>query len=291
MPLPRSARLRIQLRTLIHRRRAERDLAEELQFHLDREAEHSGRLDDWPIELVKEQVRDAWGWRWVAYIAQDLRYATRLLGAHRGFAATAMLTVALGVGATTAIFSIVYGVILRPLPYADPARLVTLWMKDTRTGAGHGSVGVADHRDWVAQNRVFDEIALVRSVANFDLTGAGEPERLFGARISANLLPALGVTPLIGRGFREEENTIGNEFAVLLSYDFWQRRFNGDPRIVGTPIRLNSTPYSGRRRDEAGLQLSEPRVRSVGAAHRQSLRLRASRRAPVVGGRHGSSLA
>jgi putative ABC transport system permease protein len=233
----------IRLRTLFRRRRAEDDLAEELQFHRDLDAEHGTPGARLPVELVKEQVRDAWGWRWVAYVAQDLRYATRLLAANRGFAATAMLTVALGVGATTAIFSIVYGVILRPLPYAEPARLDTLWMKDTRTGAGHGSVGVADHRDWIAQNRVFDDIALIRSVANFNLTGVGEPERLFAGRMSANLLPVLGVTPLIGRGFRAEENTIGNEFAVLLSYDFWQRRFNGDPRIVGTSIRLNSTPY------------------------------------------------
>jgi putative ABC transport system permease protein len=249
-------RLRIHLRTLLRRRRAERDLVEELQFHIEREtarciadgaspaeARRAAARAIGGIEQVKEQVRDAWGLRWLGYVRQDLRHALRLLRATPGFAATAILTVAIGVGATTAIFSVVYGVLLRPLPYAEPARLVTLSMLNTRTGTGHGLVDPADARDWRTQQHVFDDIALVRHIANVNLTEAGEPERLSAARITANLLPVLGVTPLIGRGFTDAENVIGNEHAALLSYGLWQRRFNGDPGIVGRSIRLSGTPH------------------------------------------------
>jgi putative ABC transport system permease protein len=249
-------RLRVHLRTLFQRRRAERDLLDELQFHLDHEATRriaaGANPDDarraatramGGVEQVKEQVRDAWGLRWLANLRQDLRYALRVLRANPGFAATAMLTVAIGVGSTTAIFSIVYGVLLRPLPYQEPARLVALWSKNVRTGVGHSMVRSADHRDWRQQNRVFEDIALIRHIANLNLTNAGEPERLMGARVTANLLPILGVTPLIGRNFHDDENVIGNEFVALLSYELWQRRFDGDPRIVGRSIRMGGSAY------------------------------------------------
>src|SRR5690349_15702292 len=252
-------RVRVHLRTLFRRRRAERDLAEELEFHLDREtarriaagadaaeARRAAAKALGAIDQVTEQVRDAWGLRGLAYVRQDVRYATRLLAANPGFAATAMLTVAIGVGATTAIFSIVYGVMLRPLPYAEPSRLVTFWNVDPRTGQGHGTMTAADYRDLRARTRTraFEDIAIVRNLANFNLTGAGEPERLFAARISSNLLPVLGVTPLIGRGFRVEEDQFesASQNVVLLSYDLWQRRFNGDPGVVGRPIRLSGQP-------------------------------------------------
>jgi putative ABC transport system permease protein len=251
-------RLRVHLRTWLRRTRAERELMEELQFHLDRdttqrvaagadaeEARRAALRAMGGVEQVKEHVRDAWGLRWLANLRQDLRYALRVLRANPGFAATAILTVAIGVGATTAIFSIVYGVMLRPLPYPEPSRLVALWTKNVRTGIGHTLVAAADHRDWREQNRVFEDIALVRNIANLNLTEGGEPERINGGRITANLLPILGVTPLIGRNFLPEEEsprgTASN--VVLLGYDLWQRRFNGDPSIVGTSIRISSQSY------------------------------------------------
>jgi putative ABC transport system permease protein len=249
-------RLRVHLRTLLQRGRAERDLREELQFHLDHEtskriasganpedARRAAARAIGGVDQVKEQVRDAWGLHWLAWLRQDLRYAMRLLHANPGFAATAMLTAAIGVGATTAIFSIVYGVMLRPLPYPQPDRLVALWSKNVRTGQGHSMVRSADHRDWRQQNRVFEDVALIRHIANLNLTSDGEPARLNGVRISANLLPILGVTPLIGRGFHEDENTIGNEFVALLSYELWQHRFNGDPNVVGRSIRMGGSSY------------------------------------------------
>jgi putative ABC transport system permease protein len=179
----------------------------------------------------------------IGCLAQDTRYALRLLRANPGFAATATLTVAIGVGATTAIFSIVYGVMLRPLPYPEPSRLVALWTANARTGVGHGMLAVANYRDLREQNRVFEDVALVRDIANFNLSDAGEPEHISAARISASLLPVLGVTPLIGRGFHEDETTLGAQNVALLSYTLWLRRFNGDPAIVGKSIRLSGQPY------------------------------------------------
>jgi putative ABC transport system permease protein len=172
----------------------------------------------------------------------DLRYGLRLLARARGFAAAAILTVALGVGATTAIFSVVYGVLLRPLPFHDPARLVSLW-SSTPT-LPRALVGAANARDWRQQNHVFTDIALVRHVANFNVTRDGEPERLQGARISANLLRVLGVQPMLGRDFRDGEDDIGRDSVALLSYGLWQRRYAGDPDIVGRTIDLNGDTHT-----------------------------------------------
>ena len=148
---------------------------------------------------------------------RDLVYGIRLLRKSPGFAATCILIVTLGIGATTAIFSIVYGVTLRPLPYRDPDRLVSLWTRVAKLNLGRVQVNAADHREWQARNHVFDEIALVRSIANFHLTGDGEPERLFAARVSASTFRVLGVAPAIGRAFADEENQIGYDQVVILS--------------------------------------------------------------------------
>lgn len=174
----------------------------------------------------------------------DLRYAFRQLTNNPGFTIVAVLTLALGIGATTAIFSIAYSVVLRPLPFGEPERLVALWTRVPKVGDRPVFVCAADYRDWREQNRVFEDIALVQRVANFNLTGDGEPERLQGALVSANLFPVLRVEPLLGRVFRETENAIGHDLVVLLSYGLWQRRFGGDPDIVGKTIRLNGIPHT-----------------------------------------------
>ena len=129
----------------------------------------------------------------------------------------------------TAIFSVVYGVALKPLPFREPDRLVNIWTVSTRHGPGRFLVNAADHRDWQAQNQVFEDIAVLRNIANFNLIGNGEPERLLAARISANLFPVLGVSPALGRGFTEDEDEIGNEDKVILSDALWRRRFAADP--------------------------------------------------------------
>src|SRR5262245_23828436 len=125
------------------------------------------------------------------------RHALRQLFKNPGFTAVAVLTLALGIGATTTIFSIAYSVVLQSLPFGEPERLVALWTRARKLGDSRDFVGAANHRDWREQNRVFEDIALVRHIANFNLTGEGEPERLQGARIAANLLPVLKVQPAL----------------------------------------------------------------------------------------------
>jgi putative ABC transport system permease protein len=157
-----------------------------------------------------------------------------------GFSTAAIFTLALGLGATTAMFSVVYSVILRPLPFGAPDDLVALW---TATPSSRTWVAAANARDWRAQNDVFDDIALVRAVpGNVNLTGQGDPERLQAALISANLLSVLRVSPMIGRGFTEEEDDIGRDAVVILSHALWHSRFGADRDVVGRTIVLGGSP-------------------------------------------------
>ena len=176
-------------------------------------------------------------------LIQDLHYGLRLMRRAPGFSAAAVLTIALGIGATTAMFSIVYGVVLRPLPYGHADRLVNLWSTAPKRGLARAYVAMANVHDFRARNHVFEDIAALRAVANFNLTGEGEPERLNGSRVSSNLFPVLQVTPLIGRTFTEDEDEIGHEHVALLGYGLWQRRFGGDPGVVGRSISLNGEPH------------------------------------------------
>jgi putative ABC transport system permease protein len=196
-------------------------------------------------EPIFEPTRTAWSTtlRLLASLRQDVSYGARLLRRAPGFTLAAVLTIALGVGATTAIYSVVYGVLLRPLPFRDPDRLVALWTRAPRMGLPRALVGAANARDWREQNRVFEDIALMRTVGNFNLTGHGEPVRLLAGRISANLLPVLGVTPLLGRGFTEDEDDDGRHRVVLLSHGLWQRRFGADASVVGRSISLSGVPH------------------------------------------------
>ena len=172
----------------------------------------------------------------------DLRYAFRQLLKNPGFTAVAVLTLALGIGATTAIFSVVYAVVLRPLPFPESERLVALWTQTPQFD--RLPMAAANHRDLKAQNTVFEDIALLSRVGNYNLTGDGEPERLLAARVAANLFPLLRVRPALGRGFTEDENQPGQDHVVILSHGLWQRRYAGDPNIVGKTIRLENVPHT-----------------------------------------------
>jgi predicted permease len=176
-------------------------------------------------------------------LLQDLRYGIRMLAKKPAFAAVAVLALALGIGANTAIFSVVNAVLLRPLPFKDPDRLMIVWEDNTKLGFPKDTPAPANFVDWRDQNQVFDGMAAV-ATQTFNLTGAGEPEKLEGQRVSASFFPLLGVEPTLGRSFLPEEDRPEGERVVIMSHGLWQRRFGSDPAIVGKPLTLNGQPYT-----------------------------------------------
>ncbi len=171
---------------------------------------------------------------------QDLRFAIRSFGKSPGYAAVAILTLALGLGASTAIFTVVDAVLLRPMPFAEPDRLVFL-RESKLPQLPEFSVSPGNFLAWQAQNGTFEAMAAYGG-ESFNLTGTGEPERLAGDRATANLFDLLAIRPVVGRTFRPDEDTAGGPPVVLLSYGLWQRRFGGDPGVVGRAISLNDVP-------------------------------------------------
>jgi predicted permease len=239
-----------RLRSVFRRETVECEMEEELRFHSERqlekylkrgmsrdEAQRRVRLDFGGLEQVKEECRDARGVSLLETLAQDLRYGWRTLLKSPGFAAAALFTLALGIGANTAIFSVVYGVLLQPLPFRDAARLVLL--HETTPKVGDVSVSYPNFQDWRAQSRTFSEMAAVTSVA-FNMTGTSQPENIGGLAVSPNFLSMAGVRPVIGRGFSPDEEKAGTAPVLLLSYALWQSHFGGDRRMIGQTIRLDS---------------------------------------------------
>jgi len=172
----------------------------------------------------------------------DLRFAVRQLSKNPGFTTVAVLTLALGIGANTAIFSIVNTVLLRPFPYLAPERLVII--EERVAGGNSFSPSYPNFVDWRVQNTAFDSIAAVRGNESFNFTGAGEAERLQGRLVSAEFFYTLGVEPLFGRAFLPEEDRPGATPAVILSYGFWQRRFGTDPDVLGKQLTLNTQSFT-----------------------------------------------
>lgn len=232
-------------------RQREKDIEEELQSHIqmairDRmergetaeQAKYAVLREFGNVSLIKEVTRDMWGWRSLEQLAQDMRFGLRMLGKRPGFTVVAIITLALGIGANTAIFSVVNTVLLHPLPYQDPDRLVMVWEDDTKGGYPRDTPAAANFIDWHDQNQVFEGMAAAADLS-FNLTGDGEPERIEGRRISANLFPLLGVGAHLGRTFLPEEDQPGGNRVVVMSYGLWQRRFGADPSIIGKSLTLN----------------------------------------------------
>lgn len=242
--------LPLRLKSLFRRNRAEAELDEELRYHLEEKTAALVALGMSPeearraavramdgIEKRKEECRDARRTRLWEDLVHDLRFATRLLGKSPGFTLVAVVTLALGIGASTAIFSVVNAVLLRPLAYHDPSRLVTLLHN------GNNPVAVANYIDWRDQSRSFAAMG----AADYwtpNLTGVDPPEHLWGLQVTESLLPLLGVPPLLGRLFLPGEDLPGSEHEVILSYRLWQRRFAGDRNIVGKALTLNGEAYT-----------------------------------------------
>jgi predicted permease len=236
------------------RQRKDEDLNAEIQQHLDEairdrmergetaeQARDNARREFGNVGLVKEVTREMWGWLSLERLMQDLRYGARMLLKHPGFTLIAMLTLGLGIGANTAIFSIVNAVLLRPFPYQEPERLMIV---QEHYGAAGFSPSYPNFADWRAQNIAFTSIAAVRQNESFNFTGAGEPERLQGRLVSAEFFSTLGIKPLVGRDFLAEEDRAGATPAVILSYGLWQRRFGNDQSIIGQQLTLNNQSFT-----------------------------------------------
>ena len=176
-------------------------------------------------------------------LLKDLRYATRGLLKHPGFTAIAVITLALGIGANTAMFSVINAVLLRPLPYHEPQHLVTIWEQSPERNLYEMPVSYANLRDWVDQNHTFDQISAY-TFTNFNLIGVGEPNRLGAVRVSSNLFSLIGVPPELGRTFLPEEDMEGANHVVILSHALWKNRFGSDRAILGRSLTLNNQSYT-----------------------------------------------
>lgn len=243
------------IRGLFRKKNAESEIDDEVRGYLQAsaaakmkagmsraDAMRAARLEMGSVEGVKEDVRSA-GWEFfVETTWADVRFAARTLAKNPGFTAIAVLTLAIGIGANSAVFSVVNSVLLESLPYRSENRLVMVWEKNLRLGQDHNVVGPANFLYWSEHTSTFDQMA-----AFFDdestLTGAGEPEQIPSQAISTNMFSLLGISPLLGRDFTSDEGKHGQNHVVLLSEGLWKRRFGGDPAIIGKPIRLDGLDY------------------------------------------------
>jgi putative ABC transport system permease protein len=176
-------------------------------------------------------------------VKQDLRQAVRVLVKNPGFALVAMLTLALGIGANTAIFSVVDAVLLRPLPYPDPGRLVVVWEANPEKQAPRMYAAPPNLRDWRERSRSFDRLGAF-TARSYTASGDGEAEQIHGVRVTEDTLAALGVAPMLGRGFSAEDDRPGAAPVAIVSHGLWQRRFGGDPSIVGRTVALDGRSYT-----------------------------------------------
>jgi putative ABC transport system permease protein len=240
---------------LFRRRKFDREMDDEMQLHVElREKEHAengyspqeahtaARKNFGNVLALREATRDSWGWAWLEYLGQDLRFALRMLRKSPGFTAVAVVTLALGIGANTAIFSVVYAVLLRPLPIHDPGRVVVLHDQVPKANLPRAGVSVLQFRDYSAHTNIFESTALILD-KNLNLTGIGQPQRLLAMRATSTLFPLLGIKPILGRTFTAAEDTYGNGHVALLSESLWKNIFGGSRNIVGKRIRLDGESY------------------------------------------------
>ncbi len=174
----------------------------------------------------------------------DFKFAFRQMLKNPGFTAVVVLTLTLGIGANTALFSVVNAVLLRPLPFREPERLVTVWERNPKQGYDQNVAAPANFLDWKDQSQSFEQLAMFGEVRGYNLTGADEPVRVKGFAVTANLFQTLGVNPAIGRDFSIEEETQGRDRVAILSHGLWQRRFGSDKNILGETISLDGNSYT-----------------------------------------------
>ena len=239
-----------------HHDRKQQELEQELQSHLqmaahDRmgrgqapsDAARSARREFGNVGLVQQVTRDQWGWRWLEELLQDLRYGARILRKNPGFTLVAVLTLAIGIGANTAIFSMAQGFLLKPLSVPHLDRLVAIGELQAHDRNDTIRVSPANYLDWVSQTQSFDHISAF-DWENVNLSGVGTPLTAQGIHVSTDFFEVLGVKPLLGRTFLPEEDTPGHDQEVILTRGLWERQFAGDQTVVGKTLRLDTRPYT-----------------------------------------------
>jgi putative ABC transport system permease protein len=253
-----------RVRGLVRAETIHREIDEEARFHIEMRIDENIRCGMSPEEAgrdaerrfgnltrMKERGYEVRGGRWLEILWLDLRFGTRMLLKNPSFALIAVLTLALGIGANTAVFSVVNTVLLNPVPYYEPQRLVAVM--EAQEGRVFGSAHGNSYLFWRAQSQAFEHL-IAYNRGGFDLTGRGEPERLESLNITANVFPGLGLAPQLGRAFTPEEDRPEAAPVVLLSHALWQRRFGGDPAIIGTALTLG-----GQNRTVIGIMPPESR--------------------------------
>jgi predicted permease len=252
-------RLRIffhRLLGLFLRRKLERELEEEIRSHLDmqiednlrqgmslEDARRAARLRFGGMEQVKEAYWDKSRLGWIENLWQDLRYGTRMLLKKPGFTLIAVITLTLGIGAVTAIFSVVNGVLLKPLPWKEPDRLVMLWEARSHTGADQELVTGSDYTLWKRQQGLIEQIAFWPAwpgAQSFKLVNDDGVDPVPGAFVSSDLFPLLGAKPVVGRAFLPEEDSYEGARVVILGHRLWQERFGGDRNIIGRSVKVDN---------------------------------------------------
>ena len=267
--------LRMRLQMLFGRNRAAQRLDQELQFHLEQqiaenraagmsaqEAHYAAlRLFGNPATL-RDQTRDTWSWSWLAALLRDIRIATRRLLRTPGFSLTAVLIMSLAIGANVTLFTVVRSVLLRPLPFPDPDRLIMLYGQNQLGNPKAGNVvAPGDFFEWQKGAHGFEQMAIWQ-ITGFNLAGTGNdlPEFVDAGASSWNLLSTLGVQPALGQGFTATDDQVGAPPAALLTWNFFQRRFNADPSVIGHTIRMNEKPYLVRGVLPRGFNYPDPKI-------------------------------
>ena len=240
---------------LFSRRRLYDDLSEEIHEHLEekieelvasgmprKEAAAAARREFGNVTLAEEDSRETWRWPLIENLLMDLRFGLRMLRKNLGFTAVAVLTLALGIGANTAIFAVVNAVLLRPLPFKQPSRLMMLFEGIPKLGFPKMGFSAPDFAVFERAQKSFESVGVYQN-KYFNLSGDREPDRLMAARISSSVFPMLGAEPMLGRRFTIGEDAPGQN-VVILSYGLWQHRFGADPGIIGRNLELNRQPYT-----------------------------------------------
>jgi predicted permease len=250
-------RMRMILRTLFARHRSAAELDAELRFHVEQQTRENLACGMSPEEarraalrgfgnpaLLRDQTRAVWNWNWLEIWIRDLRIAARTLRHTLSFSLLAIGVTALGIGANIALFTTVRGVLLSPLPYKNPDRLIALY-EHTLDQFAYNGIAAGVFREWRRQNRTLSDIVLY-SEDDFNLTSAGGqlPEKAIGASSTWNMFPTLGVSPAFGRSFTPDDDSPSADGTVVLSWGLWKRRFGGDKAILNQTIHLNSRPYT-----------------------------------------------